>query len=73
MTAGISILSLSALSEEEPLSSSTGEKHCPAVRAIQSKEVYLHKLPFFISIFQFFSANRLTRRDVFKIKLLKSI
>lgn len=51
MTDGISILSLSALSEEEPLSSGTGEKHCPAVRAIQSKEVYLHKLPYFHKYF----------------------
>lgn len=51
MTARILILSLSALSEEEPLSSSTGEKLYPAVSAIQSKEVYLHKLPYFHKYF----------------------
>lgn len=50
MTAGIPSLSLSALNEED-LSSSTGEKHCPAVRAVQSKEVHLHKPPDFQKYF----------------------
>lgn len=51
MTAGISILPLSALSEEEPLSSGSGERHCPAVSAIQIKQVYLRKLPYFHKYF----------------------
>lgn len=39
MTAGILILPLSALNEEEFLSSCTGEKHSPVASVVQSKEV----------------------------------